>query len=170
MVDCFDSYPSCSGATAPGLAADMHFRDNVIAFVGPACAFALEPVARLAAYWNTPIITGMGDQVGIIEAIAATIRAVIQAGLIEKISQEKNYWVPVEELGVALRALRKIIKIICITFMSLGYHLNASQVRPYTPRRCQGGRFKRRGSEIKKLVTNSALQFHTRYNHGADSR
>ncbi|XP_063976450.1 atrial natriuretic peptide receptor 1 isoform X2 [Diachasmimorpha longicaudata] len=56
------SYPSCSGARAPGLAADMHFRDNVIAFVGPACAFALEPVARLAAYWNTPIITGMGDQ------------------------------------------------------------------------------------------------------------
>lgn len=57
------SYPSCSGARAPGLAADMHFRDNVIAFIGPACAFALEPVARLAAYWNTPIITGMGDQV-----------------------------------------------------------------------------------------------------------
>lgn len=58
-----DSYPSCSGARAPGLAADMHFRDDVIAFIGPACAFALEPVARLAAYWNSPIITGMGDQV-----------------------------------------------------------------------------------------------------------
>lgn len=57
------SYPSCSGARAPGLAADMYFRDDVIAFVGPACLFALEPVARLAAYWNTPIITGMGDQV-----------------------------------------------------------------------------------------------------------
>ncbi|XP_045777182.1 atrial natriuretic peptide receptor 1 [Maniola jurtina] len=56
------SYPTCSGAIAPGLAADMHFKDDVIAFVGPACAFALEPVARLAAYWNTPIITGMGDQ------------------------------------------------------------------------------------------------------------
>lgn len=60
----FLSYPTCSGARAPGLAADMHFRDNVIAFIGPACAFALEPVARLAAYWNSPIITGMGDQVG----------------------------------------------------------------------------------------------------------
>lgn len=48
---------------APGLAADMHFRDSVIAFIGPACAFALEPVARLAAFWNSPIITGMGDQV-----------------------------------------------------------------------------------------------------------
>lgn len=59
----FLSYPSCSGAIAPGLAGDMHFRDEVIAFIGPSCAFALEPVARLAAYWNTPIITGMGDQV-----------------------------------------------------------------------------------------------------------
>nr|CAD7201469.1 unnamed protein product [Timema douglasi] len=56
------SYPSCSGRRAPGLAADMHFNDKVIAFIGPACAFALEPVARLAAYWNRPIITGMGDQ------------------------------------------------------------------------------------------------------------
>jgi hypothetical protein len=56
------SYPSCSGALAPGLAADMHFKSDVIAFVGPACLFALEPVAGLAAYWNTPIITGMGDQ------------------------------------------------------------------------------------------------------------
>jgi len=52
---------------APGLAADMHFQDNVIAFIGPACAFALEPVARLAAYWNSPIITGMGDQVSRIQ-------------------------------------------------------------------------------------------------------
>lgn len=62
---CYGSYPTCSGVRAPGLAADMHFRDNVIAFIGPACMFALEPVARLAAYWNTPIITGMGDQVKI---------------------------------------------------------------------------------------------------------
>ncbi|GBP95963.1 RNA-directed DNA polymerase from mobile element jockey [Eumeta japonica] len=45
--------PIVFGALAPGLAADMHFRDEVIAFIGPACAFALEPVARLAAYWNT---------------------------------------------------------------------------------------------------------------------
>lgn len=57
------SYPVCSGAKSPGLAADMHFKDDVIAFIGPACAFALEPVASLADFWNTPIITGMGDQV-----------------------------------------------------------------------------------------------------------
>lgn len=41
----------------------MYYIDKVIAFIGPACAFALQPVARLAAYWNLPIITGMGDQV-----------------------------------------------------------------------------------------------------------
>ncbi|KFB35740.1 AGAP008691-PA-like protein [Anopheles sinensis] len=56
------SYASCSGSKSPGLAADMHFKYSVIAFIGPACAFALEPVAQLADYWNTPIITGMGDQ------------------------------------------------------------------------------------------------------------
>uniref|UniRef100_A0A182QDM9 Receptor ligand binding region domain-containing protein n=1 Tax=Anopheles farauti TaxID=69004 RepID=A0A182QDM9_9DIPT len=56
------SYASCSGSKSPGLAADMHFKHSVIAFIGPACAFALEPVAQLADYWNTPIITGMGDQ------------------------------------------------------------------------------------------------------------
>lgn len=65
-IKCASSYPICSGSISPGLAADMHFRDDVIAFIGPACAFALEPVARLAAYWNTPIITGMGDQVTIV--------------------------------------------------------------------------------------------------------
>lgn len=62
-IQYLNSYPICSGSISPGLAADMHFKQDVIAFIGPACAFALEPVARLAAYWNTPIITGMGDQV-----------------------------------------------------------------------------------------------------------
>lgn len=63
IIIIISSYPSCSGAQAPGLAAQMYYRDKVIAFIGPACAFALEPVARLAAFWNLPIITGMGDQV-----------------------------------------------------------------------------------------------------------
>lgn len=69
-----NSYPKCSGAKSPGLAADMHFLDDVIAFIGPACAFALEPVARLASYWNTPVITGMGDQVQMSFACAIVIR------------------------------------------------------------------------------------------------
>lgn len=59
----------------------MHFQDDVIAFIGPACAFALEPVARLAAYWNTPIITGMGDQVsGLARWYSALMRRAAQHG------------------------------------------------------------------------------------------
>lgn len=57
------SYPLCSGSMAPGKAADLYFKKDVIAFIGPACAFALEPVAKLASYWKVPIITGIGDQV-----------------------------------------------------------------------------------------------------------
>ncbi|XP_017769679.1 PREDICTED: uncharacterized protein LOC108557603, partial [Nicrophorus vespilloides] len=40
----------------------MNFKDNVIAIIGPACMFSLEPIASLAGFWNIPIITGMGDQ------------------------------------------------------------------------------------------------------------
>ncbi|KAK2147699.1 hypothetical protein LSH36_540g01016 [Paralvinella palmiformis] len=35
--------------------------NDVVAFIGPGCTEALDPVARLASYWNKPIITGMGD-------------------------------------------------------------------------------------------------------------
>ena len=41
----------------------MKFLSNVIAFVGPACGFALQPVGLLSAYWNIPVVTGLGDQV-----------------------------------------------------------------------------------------------------------
>uniref|UniRef100_A0A034VK64 Atrial natriuretic peptide receptor 1 n=2 Tax=Bactrocera dorsalis TaxID=27457 RepID=A0A034VK64_BACDO len=78
------NYPSCSGAKAPGLAADMHFKNDVIAFIGPACAFALEPVARLAAYWNSPIITGMGDQLPSDDELTVT------SGILGKIHKWKN--------------------------------------------------------------------------------
>lgn len=37
------SYPICSGSRSPGLAADMHFIDDVIAFIGP----GLEEFARV---------------------------------------------------------------------------------------------------------------------------
>lgn len=56
----------------------MHFRDSVIAYIGPACAFALEPVARLAAYWNSPIITGMGDQVGVRHLHCSTVAIILE--------------------------------------------------------------------------------------------
>ncbi|KAH1000920.1 hypothetical protein HUJ04_013189, partial [Dendroctonus ponderosae] len=75
------SYPSCSGVLAPGLASDMHFVSDVIAFIGPACLFALEPVARLAAYWNTPIITGMGDQPPSEGELSVTSRILGRSGI-----------------------------------------------------------------------------------------
>ncbi|CAL8115018.1 unnamed protein product [Orchesella dallaii] len=56
------SYSACDNSLTPGLAADMKFLSNVISFIGPACGFALEPVARLSAYWNIPVVTGLGDQ------------------------------------------------------------------------------------------------------------
>lgn len=87
-------YSTCSSVKAPGLAADMHFRDDVIAFIGPACTFALEPVAGLAAYWNTPIVTGMGDQVCHFQNIYANEKNYIyedRAEIFEKIvSKKKN--------------------------------------------------------------------------------
>ncbi len=37
----------------------MYYMDGIMALIGPACTYALDPVARLAAYWNIPIFTGM---------------------------------------------------------------------------------------------------------------
>ncbi len=45
-----------------GYASEMYYNDKVIAFVGPGCTYALDPVARLAGYWNIPIITGKTKQ------------------------------------------------------------------------------------------------------------
>ena len=36
----------------------MAYLKGVAAFVGPGCTLALDPVARLAGYWNIPILTG----------------------------------------------------------------------------------------------------------------
>ncbi|ELT92328.1 hypothetical protein CAPTEDRAFT_22212, partial [Capitella teleta] len=50
--------PLCDGNFASGIAAEMYFRREVDAFLGPGCADALDPVGRLASYWNVPVITG----------------------------------------------------------------------------------------------------------------
>ncbi|XP_069132003.1 atrial natriuretic peptide receptor 1-like [Argopecten irradians] len=44
-----------------GVVADLYYRNAIDALVGPACPYALDPVARLANYWNIPVITGLGD-------------------------------------------------------------------------------------------------------------
>ena len=41
-----------------GIAADLFYTEDVVALVGPACTYALDGVARLAGFWNIPIITG----------------------------------------------------------------------------------------------------------------
>ena len=41
-----------------GLAADLFYQYNIAALIGPGCAYALDPVARMAGYWNLPIVTG----------------------------------------------------------------------------------------------------------------
>ncbi|XP_048242362.1 atrial natriuretic peptide receptor 1-like [Haliotis rufescens] len=51
----------CSARNATGVAADLFYKENIIALIGPACAYALDGVARLAGFWNIPIITGLGD-------------------------------------------------------------------------------------------------------------
>lgn len=45
-------------SSTPGIAAALYYKDKVDAFLGPGCTDALDPVARMAAYWNLPIITG----------------------------------------------------------------------------------------------------------------
>lgn len=41
-----------------GVAAELYYKEHIQALVGPACDPALETVARLAAFWNIPIVTG----------------------------------------------------------------------------------------------------------------
>ena len=41
-----------------GIASDLFHNKGVVAFIGPGCTKALDPIGRMAAYWNVPIITG----------------------------------------------------------------------------------------------------------------
>lgn len=45
-------------ALCVGMAAALYHKDHVDAFLGPGCTYALDPVARMAAFWNIPVVTG----------------------------------------------------------------------------------------------------------------
>ncbi|CAL1543500.1 unnamed protein product, partial [Lymnaea stagnalis] len=59
VVRIYDSI--CDPRYASGVAAELHYIEGVQALIGPACSNALDHVARLAGYWNIPILTGLGD-------------------------------------------------------------------------------------------------------------
>jgi hypothetical protein len=48
----------CSDALAPLAAMDLYWRREAHVFVGPACDYAVAPIARYTPYWNIPFITG----------------------------------------------------------------------------------------------------------------
>jgi hypothetical protein len=49
---------------AGALAAEEFYMRKVSVFMGPACSSALDPVARMASYWNVPVFTAGGIEVG----------------------------------------------------------------------------------------------------------
>lgn len=50
----------CDSSAAPVYAAEEYYTRGLNALLGPSCTRGLEPVARMAAYWNIPICTPGG--------------------------------------------------------------------------------------------------------------
>ena len=50
----------CVSNVAGAIAAEEFYLRKVSAFIGPSCSLALDPVARMASYWNVPIFTAGG--------------------------------------------------------------------------------------------------------------
>ncbi|KAK2179117.1 hypothetical protein NP493_512g01001 [Ridgeia piscesae] len=49
---------NCSDTDGPLVAIDMYIKQKTHVFVGPACEYAIAPIARFSPHWNVPIITG----------------------------------------------------------------------------------------------------------------
>lgn len=47
--------------TSLGYMADLYYEQNVRAFIGPACSYAVQSAGRLAEYLRVPMVTGLGD-------------------------------------------------------------------------------------------------------------
>ncbi|RWS28371.1 atrial natriuretic peptide receptor 1-like protein, partial [Leptotrombidium deliense] len=50
----------CDSSAAPVYVAEEYYRRNLSAILGPSCTRGLEPVARMASYWNVPLCTAGG--------------------------------------------------------------------------------------------------------------
>jgi atrial natriuretic peptide receptor A len=50
----------CLNSYAGSLATEEFYLRQVSVFIAPTCSFALDPVARMASFWNVPILTGGG--------------------------------------------------------------------------------------------------------------
>ena len=48
----------CSDTDGPLVAIDKYIKRKVHVFIGPACEYAIAPIARFSPHWNIPIITG----------------------------------------------------------------------------------------------------------------
>ena len=46
---------------ALGNLAELYFRENITAFIGPACSDAVITAGKLAEYLRVPLVTGLGD-------------------------------------------------------------------------------------------------------------
>ncbi|KAH9493958.1 Nitrogen permease regulator 2 [Dermatophagoides farinae] len=50
----------CQSNVLGALAAEKYYTGHVSAFIGPICSLALDPVSRMASYWNVPVFTAGG--------------------------------------------------------------------------------------------------------------
>lgn len=55
----YDENP-CQSNVLGALAAEKYYTGHVSAFFGPICSLALDPVSRMASYWNVPVFTSGG--------------------------------------------------------------------------------------------------------------
>nr|XP_027204126.1 atrial natriuretic peptide receptor 1-like [Dermatophagoides pteronyssinus] len=55
----YDENP-CQSNVLGALAAEKYYTGHVSAFLGPICSLALDPVSRMASYWNVPVFTSGG--------------------------------------------------------------------------------------------------------------
>ncbi|CAG5126337.1 unnamed protein product, partial [Candidula unifasciata] len=51
---------ACSETFGPLAAIDMYVNQSAHVFVGPACEYAIAPVARFSYYWGIPVLTAGG--------------------------------------------------------------------------------------------------------------